>query len=243
MSDRWTEKTGKSLRRVNSFFYNSDFPFAHAEPDRVVVGEKAGFEAKTTSSWDVIHKLEAGEIPESWYCQVMHYLMVTGWQKWYLGALAFGKGFYSFEVVRSEDEISALAAAEKDFWEHVVSQVPPPVDGSAATAEALQTICGESNGTTVDLSPLSESFAVLRDCKARKAEIEAIEDQAKAEIMSYMGAAEKGVTETASVSWKSAERESFDSKAFRRDHPNINYAPYCKTTNTRSFRVTFKEVN
>lgn len=243
VADRWMERTGKKLKRVNSIFYNSDYPFAHAEPDRVVVGEKAGFEAKTTSSWDVIHKLEAGEIPESWYCQVMHYLMVTGWSVWYVGALAFGKGFFDFVVERNEDEIAALAAAEKDFWDHVTTETPPPVDGSEATADALQTIYAESNGTTVDLAPFSTNFDILRDCRKRKAEIEEIEEKVKAEIMSYMGAAEKGVAAEATVSWKNTVRETFDAKAFRRDHPAINYAPYCKQTNARTFRVTFKEVN
>lgn len=50
---RWTEATGKKLKRDNHIILNTDYPFAHANVDRLVIGEPdAGFEAKTTSSFD-----------------------------------------------------------------------------------------------------------------------------------------------------------------------------------------------
>ena len=49
VAERFTEATGKKVRRKNAIIYNSAYPFAHANIDREIVGEKAVLECKTTS--------------------------------------------------------------------------------------------------------------------------------------------------------------------------------------------------
>ena len=120
VAKRFEEATEKKVRRNNFILRNDAYPFAHANVDRLIVGEDAGLECKTTSSYEIIQQLKNGEIPPYWYCQMMHYMMVTGAKKWYLGALAFGRGFFHFEIKRNEAEIEALANAEREFWEKVI---------------------------------------------------------------------------------------------------------------------------
>ncbi|MBQ2486745.1 MAG: YqaJ viral recombinase family protein, partial [Ruminococcus sp.] len=121
VAKRFAEATGKKVRRENHFIFNDLYPFAHALPDRMIVGESAGLECKTTSSWEIIAQCREGKYPDQWYAQVMHYMMVTGAKKWYLAVLCFGHGFYWFEIERSDNEIKALAEAESLFWRHVVN--------------------------------------------------------------------------------------------------------------------------
>lgn len=45
---RFTEATGKKVRRCNFIIQNPDYPFAHANIDRQIIGEDAGLECKTT---------------------------------------------------------------------------------------------------------------------------------------------------------------------------------------------------
>ena len=40
------------------------------------------------------------------------------------------------------------------------------------------------------------------------------------------------------VSWKSGTRQTFDSKAFMADHPEMDFSGYCKESSARTFRVT-----
>ena len=47
VASRFTEKTGKKVRRENSIIRNPDYPYLHANVDRVVVGENAVLECKT----------------------------------------------------------------------------------------------------------------------------------------------------------------------------------------------------
>ena len=73
---RWMEQTGRKVRRDNHMIYNSRYPFAHANIDRAVVGESAGLECKTTSSFEVLSACREGKYPERWYTQMLHYMMV-----------------------------------------------------------------------------------------------------------------------------------------------------------------------
>lgn len=48
---RFTEATGKKVRRANAMFYHEKYPFMLADVDRMVVGENAGLECKTASPY------------------------------------------------------------------------------------------------------------------------------------------------------------------------------------------------
>lgn len=244
VASRWQQSTGKKLRRDNAFVYNSEHPYAHVLADRLVVGERAGFEAKTTSSWDVIKGITEGKVPESWYCQCVHGMMVTGLEKWYLGVLCFGVGFFKFEYIRNGAEITALAAAERAFWGNVTNNIPPSIDGTEATTEALQTIFAESApGTSCDLEPVSDSIALIREVRAKKKELDFIENEAKSTIMEYMGEVERGVHPQASVSWKSSVSSTFDKEKFFKDHPEIDFTQYITEKPKRIFRISYKDTD
>ena len=81
---RWMEATGKKVRRLNAMLYNELYPFAHADIDREVIGERAGLECKTTSTLDV-KQFQGVEFPVKYYVQCVHYLAVTGYDRWYQG--------------------------------------------------------------------------------------------------------------------------------------------------------------
>ena len=50
---RFTEATGRKVRRANAMFYHEKYPFMLADIDRMVVGENAGLECKTGISYSV----------------------------------------------------------------------------------------------------------------------------------------------------------------------------------------------
>ena len=147
---RWMEATGKTVRRCNAMLYNSLYPYAHADIDRSVMGENAGLECKTTSTLN-IRQFHGVDFPEKYYVQCVHYMAVTGAVRWYLAVLVLGKGFYNFVLERNQEEIDALMAAERDFWEFVKNDSPPDLDGLEATGEALQAIYPASDGSSIQL--------------------------------------------------------------------------------------------
>ena len=83
---RWMEETGKRVYRLPAMLYHPKYPFAHADVDRMVMGENAGLECKTTFSLD-LKQFNGVEFPVQYYAQCIHYLAVTGqtvgiWQFW-----------------------------------------------------------------------------------------------------------------------------------------------------------------
>lgn len=235
---RFMEKTGKKVRKDNHMIYNSDYPWAHANIDRALVGETAGLECKTTTAWEVLEQCRAGNYPDTWYAQMTHYMMITGAERWYLGVLVLGRGFFDFCLERNQTEIDALASAESCFWGQMESDTPPALDGTEATQEALKTIYRESApGQAIDLTAVSSHLSVYVSLGERIKELEAERDRHKAEIMQFMGDCEKGSFGSASVSWKSQQCKTFDRAAFEAANGPIP-AAFFKTSVSRPFKVT-----
>ena len=240
VAERWMEKTGKKVRRDNNIIYNSDYPFAHANIDRSVVGENAGLECKTTSSWEILQQCREGKYPPRWYAQVVHYMMVTGADRWYLGVLVFGHGFYEFTIKRNEAEIKALAAAEQEFWHGVANDIPPALDGSASTQEALRTILEDSTpGKAADLTMVGSHITAYTTLCGRIKEMEIERERHQAEIMRFMGDAEKGIFGNTSISFKTQTRKTFDRTAFERANGPIS-PEFFKESTARPFRISVK---
>ena len=234
---RWMEETGKRVYRLPAMLYHPEYPFAHADVDRMVMGENAGLECKTTFSLD-LKQFNGVEFPVQYYAQCVHYLAVTGADRWYLAVLAYGRGFFTFVLERDQAEIDALMAAEADFWKLVEQDTPPDADGSEATSAALREVYPISEQTTADLfgrdTVLREYMRLKEDKKVLDTRIGEIENTIKAD----MGEAESGLCGSFYISWKSQNRQTFQAKEFAKDHPSIDLAPYYKNTNLRSFKVT-----
>lgn len=234
---RWMEEAGKRVYRLPAMLYHPKYPFAHADVDRMVMGENAGLECKTTFSLD-LKQFNGIEFPVQYYAQCVRYLAVTGADRWYLAVLAYGRGFFTFVLERDQAEIDALMAAEAEFWKLVEQDTPPDVDGSEVTSAALREIFPISEQTTADLfgrdSVLREYMRLKEDKKALDARLGEIENTIKAD----MGEAESGLCGSFHISWKSQNRQTFQAKEFAKDYPSIDLAPYYKNTNLRPFKVT-----
>lgn len=234
---RWMEATGKTVRRCNAMLYNSLYPYAHADIDRSVIGENAGLECKTTSTLN-IRQFHGVDFPEKYYVQCVHYMAVTGANRWYLAVLVLGKCFYTFVLDRNQEEIDALMAAERDFWEFVKNDTPPDLDGQEATGEALQAIYPASDGSSIQLfgreSMLSEYFSLRNEAQLLEERMERIVNTIKEDMQD----SERGNCGGFSVLWKSQTRRQFQPKEFEKAYPEIDLRPYYKHTTSRPFKIT-----
>lgn len=238
VAQMFTEETGKKVRRKNRTMVNDDYPWACANVDRVIVGEDALLEIKTTTSVPIMRQLRGTEFPEAYYAQVMHYLTVGGYKKAYLAVLINCREFKVFEMYRDEAEIDALMQAEAEFWKCVQNDTPPMTDGTVSTTDTLTTLYPNSNGETVDLmafeSDLREYMALASQIKA----ISSLRDEVGNRIKAYMKEAGRGESAGYRVSYVNQERRTFDTKRFSAEHEDIDLDEYYNTTSTRVFKVT-----
>lgn len=240
VADMFSEETCKKVRRKNRILVNDAYPWACADVDRLIVGEKALLEIKTTNSPVAMKKFRNGEYPEQWYCQMTHYLAVTGLEKAYLAVLIECRDFKIFELERDQEEIDALMNAEKAFWEGVKNDTPPTADGLPSTSETLTALYPQSNAETVDLFGYENDLAQYLSISAQIKALEAQKDEVANRVKAFLGEAGRGENERFRVSWTTSERKSLDSKRLVAEHPEINLNDYYKISASRTFRVTEK---
>lgn len=240
VAELFERETGKKVRRKNKILVNDAYPFAFADVDRLVVGEKALLEIKTTNSVPIMKQLRnSNEFPEAYYAQVVHYLAVSGLEKAYLAVLINCREFKVFELERDENEIAALMGAEEEFWCHYVhDDTPPPADGAASTSDTITAIYPESNGDTVSLIAYETDLKQYMNFNALIKDLEKQRDEVANRIKAFMGESGRGESDGYKVSWTSSSRSSFDSKKFAADHKDLDLSEYYKTSSYRTFKVT-----
>lgn len=233
---RFTEESGKKVRRANAMYCHERYPFMLADVDRMLVGENAGLECKTVSPF-MADKWKDGNVPLHYQIQCYHYMAVCNASAWYIAALIFGKRFVYYRIDRDEEILSNLIQLETDFWErHVMKGVLPDPDGSE-TADRV--IAAYFHGQTKASLPLSgfdgklerrqELLEVMKRMETEKRQIEQ-------ELKLYLGNAEYAENERFRVSWTSVLTNRLDEKRLKEEEPEI-YEKYKKETLSRRFQI------
>jgi len=241
VAERFMEATGKKVRRRNAMLQHPEYPFMIADIDRWVVGESAGLECKTTSVLNRA-KFNQGEFPPNYYVQCVHYMAVTGAERWYLAVLVLNNAFHVFTIERDDAEIQALIEAEKDFWEnHVLKKIPPTPDGSEATSEVIKQLFPEARESAeIALFGYEGKIQQYLELDTKVKELECERDKLKQEIQLVMADAEIGRAQGYIVEWKNQVRQTLDTKKLKSEHAEI-YEKYLKPAQTvRRFMI--KEV-
>jgi len=241
VAERFMEATGKRVRRRNAMLQHPEYPFMIADIDRWVIGENAGLECKTTSVLNRA-KFNQGEFPPRYYVQCMHYMAVTGAERWYLAVLVLNKSFHVFTIERDEAEINALIEAEKDFWEnHVLKKIPPAPDGSESTSDLIKQLFPEAReAAEIALFGYEGKIQQYLELDTKVKELECERDKLKQELQLAMADAEIGRAQGYVVEWKNQVRQSLDTKKLKSEHAEI-YEKYLKPAQTvRMFKI--KEV-
>lgn len=122
----------------NNMFLNDRYPFGHASLDGWLVdqdGRNGVFECKTTEILQSVQKRKwDNRIPDNYYVQLLHYLLITEFDFAVLkGQLkyVFGDDVYlqtkHYRIERSEvqADIDLLETAERKFWKQVQERKRP----------------------------------------------------------------------------------------------------------------------
>lgn len=234
---RFTEETGKKVRRANAIFYQEENPFMLANVDRLIVGENAGLECKTASAYSA-DKWKDGHIPESYEIQCHHYMAVTGADAWYIACVVLGKEFIWHKIERDEETIQMLIQIETDFWyQNVLADKMPAPDGSKAAEELLSKYYKNSDpGKSIALVGFDEKLKRRDEISELQDKLEKEKKQIEQEVKVYMEDAEKADSDHYSVSWKPVTSNRVDSKKLKSVYPEV-YQECVKASESRRFTV------
>lgn len=236
IAKRFSEKTGKKVRRANAMFYDENNPFMLADVDRMVVGENAGLECKTASPF-MSEYWSGDKIPLSYQMQCFHYMSVCNADAWYVAVLIYGREFKVYKLERDEEIIANLIQLEKNFWENsVMKGILPDPDGSKLADSVIAEYFKESTGTAIPLQGFDDKLKRREEIVTLMDKMESEKRQIEQELKIYMGDAEKAENQLFRVSWKAVISNRLDTKALQEQEPEI-YQKFLKQTNSRRFTV------
>jgi putative phage-type endonuclease len=257
---QWTAKEFPSLQieTVPFMFCHPEHPFMLANidgailvPDTVNIRGQdilglGGHEIKsamTAYGWG------DNEIPDSYYCQVQHYMAVLGLPWFLVSAYILQEDKIRHYVVRRNEEfIEKLIAAEKDFWGNflIPGLMPAPLGieneddmitgmfegarGTITLGEREHDLCAEYVLINNQIKELEKRKAVItitiKEAIVNSAEKNPDELKARALAGDY------------SISWSRFNRHDVDSDALKRDGL---YEKYAKVSESGRFTVTKKK--
>lgn len=124
----------------NNMWLNDKYPFAHASLDGWLKdkdGRYGVWECKTTNILRSTQREKwKDRIPDNYYIQCLHYLMVTEFdfvvlkaqlKSEFNGTTYIQTQHYKFERSEVEEDIEYLAKGEAKFWEYVKNDKRPPL--------------------------------------------------------------------------------------------------------------------
>ena len=228
-------KTGKKVRNINGMLRNDKYPFAIANIDRAVVGEKAFLECKVTNSFN--KKEWEKSVPIHYQIQMNHYMAVTGATHCYVAALIGNEDLVIHKLERDEEMIDEIMKLEEMFWNNCIlgDDFPMP-DGSSDYSKTLDILYKNSKQEELILfeaeSILERYDEVAKLYKDFEKEKKAIEQYLKLQMQNY----EIAYVGDRKITWKKQERNTIDTTRLKKEHPEI-VAGYMKTTTSRVLKI------
>ncbi len=236
---RFSEQTNLRVRRNHQMLCSVAHPMMLANIDRRIIGQRAGLECKTSRDLRMT-RYKNGDYPMEYYAQCLHYLAVTGWDRWYLAVLVYGTGLLVYTIERKdvEDDIEALISAEEAFWRDYVQPRRQPVpDSLEATTAALNAVWRRSEPeTAIDADEATD--ALIDRLAALRRERSAIDrqiDETENRIKAIMGTAEELRGTGARCVWRSVASRRLDRK--RLAQAGLDLRDYETESITRRFML------
>lgn len=221
----YAHRTGTKVRRLNAVLQHPEYAFMLANLDRVVQHPTDGngiLEVKTAGVnsakfWD-------DGVPDSYQCQVLHQLAVTGKPWCDVAVLIGGQDFRIYRIVPDLDKMADLIKREAQFWQCVVDDIPPPVDGSESSGRALASMYPSDRGDTLDCredTDMNKLFGEYWHYRQQRESATEQEELLKQQLQERLGFASGAVLSDGKISWrKSKDSTTTDFKRLAEDHPD-----------------------
>lgn len=238
--EEFIKRSGLEVDTINLMLKHPKYEFMLANVDGIVIdqeGKKCIFEAKTASAYKA-DQWKDDEIPEVYMLQIQHYMLVTGYERAYIAVLIGGNTFKYKVVDKDEELINMIIQIEKQFWDCVVNDIPPEVDGSESCTNMLNSLYASSKKGNSIILP-DEAQLIIEEYNRNK-EQESYYTEKKNEcinkLKSLMEDNEVATINNSTITWKSSVSERIDTKKLKEEQPEI-YIKYLKKINMRRFMI------
>ena len=231
------------IKKNNFILQSAEHSFMIADLDREGVdeqGRKFVLEIKNVSEY-MQKEWRDEDIPVSYELQVLHYLIVTGYEYGYIVALIGGNKYIEKMITIDDSVKQTIIEGEREFWTMVQENEMPEPDGSDADGETIEFLYQAEEGKIIEL-PDDVDF-LTRQYLQLSEQIKMYEkgkEECKQRLQMKLKDAEKGETNNFVISWKQYVTQRSDSKLIQSKYPDI-YQESLKETTARRFTIKEKK--
>lgn len=239
--NRFREETGFAVQPQPPTARHPQHEWAIANADALITGADGKpegiLEIKTSSAfksreWGAD---DTDEIPLEYIAQVQWYMGIFDVDYGYLAVLIGGNRYKHYRLNLDRELFAAMLEKARAFWHgHILAGIPPEPQNS----DDVQRLFPQDDGAAAEAD--TETLAAYNELKHLKAqaaelksEIEAREELLKTKIGSRAVMQLEG---SPLFTWKAQNRQSFDSKAFKSEYPEL-YARFVRNSETRVLRL------
>ena len=245
VANKFSQKTGKAVRRSPKVYQHPQYPYMVAHIDRLITGSDELLECKTCSFFKK-DEWEGEEIPQEYILQVMWYLGITGRRIGHIAVLIGGQSFKYKQIEFDSELFDKMVDAAKDFWQHVQDDIP--VDIVATDDETLKDLYSNHSEVMIDLIPtdaqtkqacdvFEERVAYLQEIKMHIKQLQdeqkEIETSVKDIIKDNLGIK----TPKYIITWKNQTTTKFDTVKLRQERPET-FEDYSYESSYRVMRIS-----
>jgi putative phage-type endonuclease len=150
----YCDKTGAAVEIPSDSMFHPETPWARATPDGLVI-EKAErvslVQCKNVGTW--VEKAWKEAPPDYVQLQEQWEMHVTGLTRADVAVLIGGNDFRIYTIHRDDKIIGDLVTIAADFWRHVVTKTPPPIDGSEACQKHIEKRYAKADAIELEADP------------------------------------------------------------------------------------------
>ncbi len=258
----YENETGNNVIKMPTITH-PDHDFIRGNIDGWVKDKNILVECKTSQNRKEWGEPDSTQIPKYYLTQVALYAMLTNAQKIDIPVYFFRRNFLSeitrkaklkgceitdmdystesyefaiFHYERDEELENIILKKCVDFW---VNHVQPKIPPESKDLQDIPWIYPQSTESSITATeaPLRDYYDYIR-VQSEIKELEEKSDLIKLRLEKYIGDNDTLITEDDRpiITWKSYERETFNSKDFEKDYPELA-VKYKKTSSSRRFTI------
>ena len=227
------------VRECPFFLRSKEHPYMLANLDGYVKNSDGSFsvlEIKTANAFAAVQDWQNG-LPIEYYCQVMHYMAVTGMNSAYVAVLLGGNTFEIQKIDRDEDMIQHIIQMEERFWyEYMLKDTPP--EATAKDNEILGQLYPRSEEKAIEMPTTARD--ILTDYEKASQDLalaKEAKEQAEAKLKMMLADAEVGIIDGYKISWKNVSTTRLDSKKVKSLLTEDQMKECSNTTVSRKFTI------
>jgi len=159
----YEEVTGRALAPGVEMVFSRERKHLFANTDRMILPiegrTKPGvYEGKTTSAYN-LDDWRGGKIPLYYQVQTQHYIYVTETDWGSVACLVGGQQFEWSDIERNDAFLKAYVKKADEFWDRVLNNDPPEMEGHPSERRALNLLYGEDTGEVIELPEQVQEWA------------------------------------------------------------------------------------